>query len=584
MLKISEEKFYCKKRKRNEFHCFKVSILNPNTSIAELNKEINILKDNKNKDMELKEELILNSYNLTDVDVFIDDLTPNVESDNFMSNKKNFEEIYQDSLNFIQAGLLINEDLIELIGIILGDGNIQVFPDIWRYRLTITLNGIDESRYVEYVKMLLTRVFAEKPKVDNTIKGKGLLLAYFSKDIVESLVKLGMTPGRKSLHQVRVPKIVLDNLNFYKFCLKGLFDTDGSIEINKHKNFILSFSNISAPLVEDFYKMCKALNIIPSPKIVRKKKRDGSIENTAIIAKKEEVKNFLNLIKPEKFKEPFRRLWFGIKCLILDSIEDIQRKIANRFSAKKDEMCNKTFQYSKENALFLKSICEDVLNIKITEELVNNSINEALEPTKYMYNKEKAKKLKYLYEKIRSPTRIVEFLTDQGELIIPARTTISRHLKRYFKEIGEDIDSWKKSFLPLSIYYNKTLTHIERFPVEKRDILIEIIIDILNNHQNEVSHFNLIKILEQRLVKSEMLLMEWLLRSPRYSKAFKRYLKSLVNLIRQLVKIGNNNLELNVAQLTSDFSYANLKDIIRFIRQRELLDFKISTQSRLRSK
>lgn len=480
-------------------------------------------------------------------------------------------------------GLLINEDIIELIGIILGDGNIQVYPDRWRYRLIITLNGVDESRYVEYVKMLLTRVFGVKPKVDNTIKGKGLLLAYYSKKIVQSIVELGLHPGRKTLNQVSVPRIVLDNLKFYKYCLKGLFDTDGSIEINKNKNFILAFSNMSAPLAKDFYEMCKALDIFPSPKIGRKKRKDGAIENTVSIAKKDEVKKFLNIIKPEKIKEPYRRLWLGTKCIIFSSAMDIQQKINNHISAIKDELDRKTFQYSNENALLLKSITEKILGIEITQELVNSSISSAIEPTKHMYNMKRARRLKYLYEKIRSPTRIIEYLIDQGELIVPGRTTIAKQLKRYFREIDEDINNWKENFPSLSIYLDNGLNHITRFPVEKRDILIKIIIEILKKYQNDLTHSKLIKILEQRFIESEKVLMDWLVRSPKYGRAFDNYLKLLSKLLRQLVNISNNNLELNIAQISSDFSYTNLKNIIWFIRKNKLLEFKIPPNSKHKS-
>lgn len=491
-------------------------------------------------------------------------------------------ESNKQSLIFIQEGILVNQDLIELIGIILGDGNIQVYPEIWRYRLTITLNGIDESRYVEYVKLLLTRVFRQEPNIDNTIKGKGLLLAYYRKDIVESLINLGLVPGSKSLHQVGVPDIVLENLNFYKFCLKGLFDTDGSIEINKNKNFILSFSNISAPLVSDFYKMCIKLNIIPSPTIYQKKKRDGSIEHTTNIAKKDEVKKFLALIKPEKFKDPFRRIWIAAKCLIFDTKDDNRRYINNRISSKKSEIGRKKFQFSKKNTLFLKSLCNEVLDKDLDEDLVNSIISKAVEPIKFMYNKERAKKLKYLYEKIRSPTRIVKYLTDQGELIIPTRTTISNHIKKYFKEIGKDINIWKKEFPSISIYYDKTFTKIVRFSVEKRNLLIEMIIDILKNNETKISDSNLIKEVEKRLIKYDFLLLKWLLCSPNYGKAFKRYLKSLIDLMRQLVIISINYLELNISGIKSDISYVNLKDIIRFIRKNEFLEFEISPRSRLR--
>lgn len=496
------------------------------------------------------------------------------------------EELFTDINSRPQKKQQINyhsdNDLMETIGIILGDGNIQLVPDRWRYRLTISLNGVDEERYVEYVKMLLTRVFDVEPKIDNTIKGKGLLLAFYSKEIVQFIVNLGLHSGRKTLNQVGVPKIVLDKIDIYNYCIKGLFDTDGSITIDKSKNFILAFSSVSRPLAEDFYNMCKALDIVPTPNISRKKKKDGSIENTVTIAKKDEVKKFLNRIKPEKLKEPYRRLWLATKYIIFDSPKDSQQKIKNQISAKMDKLHRKNFQYSKHNALILKKICEQTLGIEITPELVNSSINLAIEPTFHMYNKGRARKLKYLYEKIRSPTRIIEYLIDQGELIIPARTTISRQLKRYFKEVGEDINKWKKNFPLLSIYLDETLKIITRFPVEKRNILINLIIQILKESQIEISYSELIRILKERFIESELELMAWLLQSPKYSKAFNNYLKSFYHLLQQLVNISINSIELNITQIPSDLSYAILKDIIRYIRNQKLLEFKISPNSRLR--
>jgi hypothetical protein len=45
----------------------------------------------------------------------------------------------------------ITEDLIELIGIILGDGGILYDENSHRYMFSVTLNGIDEFIFIYYL-------------------------------------------------------------------------------------------------------------------------------------------------------------------------------------------------------------------------------------------------------------------------------------------------------------------------------------------------------------------------------------------------------------------------------------------------
>ena len=56
-----------------------------------------------------------------------------------------------------------NEDLAEFISIILGDGGIYIPPVYNSYTLTISLNGIDEKQYVDYVKRLIYRLYHIHP-------------------------------------------------------------------------------------------------------------------------------------------------------------------------------------------------------------------------------------------------------------------------------------------------------------------------------------------------------------------------------------------------------------------------------------
>jgi len=64
----------------------------------------------------------------------------------------------------------------ELIGIMLGDGNI--YDSGRRYILGISINRIDSPRNVNYVENLLFRIFKIKPKVNIKNDSKNLELRY----------------------------------------------------------------------------------------------------------------------------------------------------------------------------------------------------------------------------------------------------------------------------------------------------------------------------------------------------------------------------------------------------------------------
>ncbi|MFX1478867.1 MAG: hypothetical protein ACFFCI_12115 [Promethearchaeota archaeon] len=52
----------------------------------------------------------------------------------------------------------ISEDLVEFIGILLGDGHLD------NRKFEICLNGIDEDTYVKYVENFIYRIFGTVPK------------------------------------------------------------------------------------------------------------------------------------------------------------------------------------------------------------------------------------------------------------------------------------------------------------------------------------------------------------------------------------------------------------------------------------
>jgi hypothetical protein len=93
-----------------------------------------------------------------------------------------------------------------------------------------------------------------------------------------------------------------------KSCLKGLFDTDGSISVIKRRSSLLiDFTNASFPLVKDFKEMCESLDIRTSPKITQRRWKNETTNKTSItyktaITRKDQILKFLREIKPKKWE------------------------------------------------------------------------------------------------------------------------------------------------------------------------------------------------------------------------------------------------------------------------------------------
>lgn len=464
----------------------------------------------------------------------------------------------------------INSDLAEFIGIMLGDGNIYKNLEKWQYQIDISLNLIDEPKYVLHVENLMEKIFQKSAKVTDQ-HGKAVSLRYYSKEIVEFLLELGLEAGKKTLNQVKVPRVVFLDKEYIKSCLRGLFDTDGSIAIDNAKDLRISFSNSSKQLVVDFYNMSLNIGIIPSPKIKYSKKRKSW---RVVIAKKDEINQFLIKIKPEKFKEPLRRIWLASKLIYLNSPENSRLKMKKRINQYLKVSKQSQFRYSRKNTLFFKNLCEEILKITINSDMINATITKVLTLEKCMYNKQQAQSLVRLFEKLRSAKRIVEYLIDCGELHVPHRQTITRHIQRYFQETKQNIKEWKKHNPSFRIGITDKVK-INYFPAELRNKIISEIIYILDLNKNNITNSNTIRLLKEEFQKNDILIMTWMLNNPKYHSAFEDYLMRLVILCKRIMDEKLKDTKLNVIRLSEmsiiNFNRKTISMIVDYLTKNKII-------------
>lgn len=181
-----------------------------------------------------------------------------------------------------------SEALAEFCGVMLGDGGIAP------YQIRVTLHAIEEPEYGSYVVELAKDLFGVTPRVYRRDNCQGIDIVLSRVEIVEYLVsKCGLSKGNKVKQQVNIPSWIRENRSFRIACLRGLFDTDGSVfehmYLSKGKPYTykkLGFTSASLPLLESVHHILNAEGI---------RNRYGSRHDVRVDSR-ESVKRYFDLV------------------------------------------------------------------------------------------------------------------------------------------------------------------------------------------------------------------------------------------------------------------------------------------------
>ncbi len=145
---------------------------------------------------------------------------------------------------------------------------------------------------VLYVKKLMTQIF-KKPYYRQRADNKAAILRIQDKNLYHFLLSIGLKSGNKMLNQVNVPDWIKSKKDLIISCLRGLFDTDGNISLDKRYDSLkLTFRNHSEPLLLDFRKMTEAIGVNPSERGY----------NRVQIQFKRDMMKFIEIVEPIKWK------------------------------------------------------------------------------------------------------------------------------------------------------------------------------------------------------------------------------------------------------------------------------------------
>ena len=182
----------------------------------------------------------------------------NIDLPKFQYNKNRFQTTLNEKVKIPRK---CNQTFMELIGIILGDGSIG------RNRLRIVNADIE---IIEFVKKSLVGLFKLIPHTERAGHSKICQeISVNSALLVSFLEKIGV---RGNTYTKRIPELCFwQSEKEIGSLLRGLFDTDGSVILNRGKNHIVSISFSNESLMQDVLALLLKVGIVG--KISGKKRR-----------------------------------------------------------------------------------------------------------------------------------------------------------------------------------------------------------------------------------------------------------------------------------------------------------------------
>lgn len=170
-------------------------------------------------------------------------------------------------MNKIKQELILpteySEDLAEETGIHIGDGSMNCYKSkgktYWGY--VHSTHAISDKEHSDYVRKLMKRLYNLDPyeRVCNNCR----MLTYTRKSLILFKEKMGLPMGKKS--DIGIPGWILKEDQFKRKCLRGIFDTDGTIRFRKCKTLSdypeVKITNKSKILMEQITDILNEINI-----------------------------------------------------------------------------------------------------------------------------------------------------------------------------------------------------------------------------------------------------------------------------------------------------------------------------------
>lgn len=160
-----------------------------------------------------------------------------------------------------------------------------------------------DLHYSLYISKLIKTLFKTTPSIYERLTDSTLTIVVSSVNLVEFLVKLGLVIGNKVKQSVDIPAWIFRKQSWQAAFLRGIFDTDGSVYLDKHKikgrlykNLGIAFSAHSQTLLTSIKFLLNSLGFSPT----------DSHRNMILMRREGEIKRYFQEIETKNPKHRSR--------------------------------------------------------------------------------------------------------------------------------------------------------------------------------------------------------------------------------------------------------------------------------------
>ena|SRR3989344_6162587 len=182
--------------------------------------------------------------------------------------------IRQNSKRNIKFPSKVSVELAEMIGIHFGDGSLYKDKK-YNYVITYSGNLKSDKEYMDFIFKLFFKLFNIHLKKSINPKNNSITLTLRSKDLFyfyKDCLKLPV--GKKK--DLSIPYYIKDNKKFLIAFLRGLFDTDGCVTLQKSGKYRYPLIKICTKHENFANEISKSLAFLYIPSFITKKENLGS--------------------------------------------------------------------------------------------------------------------------------------------------------------------------------------------------------------------------------------------------------------------------------------------------------------------
>lgn len=159
----------------------------------------------------------------------------------------------------------ISIELAEETGWHIGDGSMNIYKNRGKEKGFYQLRGHiedDKEHYEKVIQPLFEKLFGVSINIRKMPSTRVIGFQIWNDELIKFKKNLGLPLGKK--FEIEIPKTFLSNENFKKAVVRGIFDTDGGIYLEKKNNKLyprMYITTISFKLSEQLLKIFDELNL-----------------------------------------------------------------------------------------------------------------------------------------------------------------------------------------------------------------------------------------------------------------------------------------------------------------------------------